>query len=84
MMKNKPEKTPKKNLLITLNINPSKWPHLDFLYGAFIEYFGLHLENKVKNENLIVMTALFEKVKDGNDFYEMISQTEIKVSKEEC
>jgi hypothetical protein len=77
------EQDPKKSLLVTISYNPKKNPIWLFLLAAFQEFYGCHLEDKIKTPTNHTLTVFFEKSANGEQFFNMISNTNIKITKEE-
>lgn len=81
--KTESEKPQKKSLLVTVTLN-SKQPYEFFIISAAQEYFGIHLQNRNVNPNILEMEVLFEKLVDGETFYKMLENTKLKIEKVEC
>jgi len=80
---NQKEQDPKKSLLVTIELTKTKLKYFQWLLAAIIEHSGCHLEDKVKTEKLHKLTVFFERRADGEQFFNMISNTSIKITKEE-
>lgn len=78
------KKVPKKSLLVTVSYNPEIKDYKDYILSAGIEYFGIWMEAKKTSTNKVAMAFLFEKIVNGEDFYQVFSNTILEVSKEEC
>lgn len=86
-MKQPPEKSFEnpKSLLVTVKFNPKKSGDLSKnILGLATEFYGIHLEDKSKTPTNREMTILFEKNKFGEEFYEVLSFWDVKISKENC
>lgn len=77
------EQDPKKSLLVTIELTKTKLQYFNFCLSAIIEHEGVHLEDKIKTEKNHTFTVFFEKYKNGEQFFNMISNTSIKITKEE-
>lgn len=80
---NQKEQDPKKSLLVTIELTKTKLKYFNFCLAAIIEYEGVHLEDKIKTEDNHTFTVFFEKYNNGELFFNMISNGNIKVSKQE-
>lgn len=78
--KPKPNNNP---LTIILSYNPKKSPDISrWILSCTTEHYGIHLEDRKNTPTNKEMVFLFEKNKDGQDFFNVISNTNLQVRKE--
>lgn len=71
-------------LLVTVQFNPKKQPIFDWIISCSHEHYGVHLEDSKNTPTNREMSILFDKSKDGEDFYKIVFNSNLKVTKEAC
>lgn len=79
----KQKESPKPSLLVTVELNSKQLDYLPFILASSTEFRGVHLEDKIKTKKLHLLTVFFESLSDGKEFFDMLSNTDIKVYKED-
>ncbi len=76
---NKPKNVP---LLVTVSFNPKKQDILLWLESCTIEHYGVILQYSKDTATNKTADILFDKNSNGEDFFKVISNTNLKVVKE--
>ncbi len=82
MTKKDQNKEPKPNLSVSITLNSKTNKYESWLHGGIIEFQGIFLEERQLTKTTKAIVVLFENVRFGEDFYTMISNTNLKVTKE--
>lgn len=71
-------------ILIQVTFNPKKQQIDSWLESCVIEHYGVLLEYSKNTATIRTADILFDKNKDGEDFYQVVINTNLKVTKEVC
>lgn len=69
-------------LLVKVIFNPEAQDLSSWIQSAIVEFMGVYLENTHFDDGKICISALFDKVKDGEDYFKMFQNTHLGVEKE--